>query len=58
MYLIWHCQRAGWISKSHGTTTDIKEAQRFDRAVAVERARSTKDYQDNFMMIPVSEEDL
>lgn len=57
MYLLWHTQRQGWIG-SAGTTTALADAQRFDRAIAIERARSTKDYQNNYMVIPVNEDDL
>lgn len=58
MYLLWHTQRQGWISRASGTTTDVNDAQRFDRAIAVERARSQKDYTGAYMLLPVAEEDL
>ena len=58
MYLLWHTQRQGWISKSSGTTTDVNDAQRFDRAIALTRVKSQKDYSGAYMIVPVNEEDL
>lgn len=57
-YYLWHCQRAGWISKTAGTTTEIKDAQQFDRAVAVQRAKAQRDHMGAFIIIPVSEADI
>lgn len=58
MYLLWHAQRAGWISKTSGTTTDISDAQRFDRAVAVQRVKAQKDHMGAYTLIPVAEADI
>lgn len=56
-YLLWHGTRQGWIS-SVGTSTDLKDAIRFDRAPALARVATTKDYQGNVTVIPVREEDV
>lgn len=58
VYLIWHTQRQGWISRSSGTTTDLADAQPFDRSVAVERCRGSKDHNGTYAMIPVMKDDL
>lgn len=56
-YLLWNCSRSGWVA-TVGTSTDIKDAIRFDRAPALTRVQSTKDYQGNVTVIPVREEDI
>lgn len=56
-YLLWHCQRQGWVSRS-GTNTDIKEAAVFSHEVALERTKLSKDHTGTYTVVPVNQADL
>lgn len=58
IYLLWHTQHQGWVSRAGGTTTLMNDAQEFDRSVAVSRATSSKDHQGNLLYLPVMKDDL
>lgn len=58
MYLLWHTTRQGWMQRSGGTTTEVKDAGMYEREDALKRCRDTKDHQGNVTILPVKSEDI
>lgn len=50
-YLLWMTERQGWLS-SVGTSTDVKQALRFQRQAAIDLAKRHLDHNGNFGAVP------
>lgn len=54
MYYLWHTSRQGWVDRNGLTSTELSSAAEFEELEALNRVKQFRDWQGNYLVVPVS----